>query len=585
MARIYSVNSSYRVDTRAILTDQAQNDSNEILRATLREDEFFRQVAFTERGFFIYTYRDYMEVNYSDRTILKLYGEFDDGFDLPVGMLRGYSHFSQSLDLLFVEGFELPFSILDSGIEELIHTKMFEANDEFYLSKYDDYADSFSGNDIVYGQLGNDTLLGGDGNDYLYGGFGPYRGAWIFVWGREIYENLNSGDDLIYGQNGNDFIFGENGNDYLEGGSGNDHIDGGSGIDTAGFTGALSEYLFSGTGSSVVVTDRVLGRDGTDNISEVEFLRFSDQTISTSLLPTYALAISMVNVNEGSTAIFILTTTNVVAGTQVAYMLSGISAADIQGGSLSGTTIVGSNGQATISVALLADNLTEGAETLTITAAGKTASTIVNDTSPSLFANFTGTSGNDIFRISSGSNSIDGGAGSDTVQYQTARSAASVTSSNGSITVSKANGTDTITGVERIEFTDGDLVFDVASSNAPAAYRLYGGAFDRTPDEGGFRYWTQTFDNGASLHDVAASFIDSPEFITRYGTTLSNAAFVDALYQNVLDRAGEAGGVAHWNRMLDNKYQDRADVLVEFTQLPEFVGISAADIANGYWVV
>jgi hypothetical protein len=173
----------------------------------------------------------------------------------------------------------------------------------------------------------------------------------------------------------------------------------------------------------------------------------------------------------------------------------------------------------------------------------------------------------------------------DIVQYQTTRSAASITLNNGTITVSKTGGTDTLISIERIDFTDGDLVFDVTSANAPAAYRLYGGAFARTPDEGGFRFWTSTLDANVSLRDVATQFIGSGEFIGRYGASLSNAAFVDALYQNVLSRGGDAGGVAHWNRMLDNKFQDRSDILVQFTQLPEFVGISAANITNGYWVV
>jgi hypothetical protein len=233
----------------------------------------------------------------------------------------------------------------------------------------------------------------------------------------------------------------------------------------------------------------------------------------------------------------------------------------------------------------LADTLTEGTETLTVTAAGRTASTTVIDTSVALPIFQFGTGGNDAFRITSGSNSIDGGAGLDIVQYQTTRSEASVTSSNGTIKVSKNNEKDTITGVERIDFTDGDLVFDVTSANAPAAYRLYGGAFARTPDEGGFRFWASTLDKNVSLRDVATQFINSDEFIGRYGASLGNAAFVDALYQNVLSRGGDAGGVAHWNRMLDNKFQDRSDVLVEFTQLAEFVGISAANTTNGFWVV
>ena len=48
---------------------------------------------------------------------------------------------------------------------------------------------------------------------------------------------------------------------------------------------------------------------------------------------------------------------------------------------MSGTATVGSNGQATISVPLAADNLTEGTETLTVTAQGKSASVTINDTS------------------------------------------------------------------------------------------------------------------------------------------------------------------------------------------------------------
>ena len=65
---------------------------------------------------------------------------------------------------------------------------------------------------------------------------------------------------------------------------------------------------------------------------------------------------------------------------------------------------------------------------------------------------------------------------------------------------------------------------------------------------------------------------------------LSNASFVDTLYRKVLDRPGDEGGVLFWNRALDQKSAERADVLVEFTQLTEHVGISMADVSNGYWV-
>ena len=95
----------------------------------------------------------------------------------------------------------------------------------------------------------------------------------------------------------------------------------------------------------------------------------------------YSLTSQNPSINEGSTASFTLNTTNVATGTSVPYTLTGISAADVSGGALSGNAVVNSSGVATISITLLNDNLTEGAETLTVTAGGASASTVVNDTS------------------------------------------------------------------------------------------------------------------------------------------------------------------------------------------------------------
>jgi len=200
-----------------------------------------------------------------------------------------------------------------------------------------------------------------------------------------------------------------------------------------------------------------------------------------------------------------------------------------------------------------------------------------------------GTVGNDKLLGTARNEVIDGGDGVDVFIVSGTRSEYQISINFGKVYVSDVGppkgGADTLTSIERIDFTDGDLIFDVISANAAAAYRLYGGAFARTPDEGGFRFWASTLDKNVSLRDVATEFIKSTEFVGRYGASLSNADFVDALYQNVLSRGGDAGGVAYWNKMLNDKIQDRSDVLVQFTQLPEFVGISAANITNGYWVV
>ncbi|MFP7675697.1 leishmanolysin-related zinc metalloendopeptidase [Marivita sp. S0852] len=81
--------------------------------------------------------------------------------------------------------------------------------------------------------------------------------------------------------------------------------------------------------------------------------------------PTYALSPNAITVDEGATTTFTLNTTNVAAGTDLAYTITGVSAADITG-PLAGTATVGAGGTASIAVQIAADQLTEGPETLTL---------------------------------------------------------------------------------------------------------------------------------------------------------------------------------------------------------------------------
>ncbi|NDG42923.1 MAG: hypothetical protein EBY28_27145, partial [Betaproteobacteria bacterium] len=98
---------------------------------------------------------------------------------------------------------------------------------------------------------------------------------------------------------------------------------------------------------------------------------------------TYSLSAGSSSVDEGSSASFTVSTTNVDAGSVLVYSLSGVSAADVVGGLLSGNATVGADGKASFTVSLAADLLTEGAETLTATVQGQSASVTVNDTSKS----------------------------------------------------------------------------------------------------------------------------------------------------------------------------------------------------------
>jgi len=134
-----------------------------------------------------------------------------------------------------------------------------------------------------------------------------------------------------------------------------------------------------GTSGSEVAYALTTGLDGSIYVSGSCWCALDGQTnsgITNAFLTkfqevgtdTYSLSAGASSYNEGSTATFILTTTNVAPDTSIPYTLSGVSAADVSGGSRSGYAVVNSSGVATISVTLLNDNLTDGSEALTVTA-------------------------------------------------------------------------------------------------------------------------------------------------------------------------------------------------------------------------
>jgi Ca2+-binding RTX toxin-like protein len=106
-------------------------------------------------------------------------------------------------------------------------------------------------------------------------------------------------------------------------------------------------------------------------------LTTADVTINDTSItppPSYSITPTASSVNEGSSVSFNIQTTNVAPGTVLAYTLSGtgITTADIGGGSLTGTATVGPTGAATVTVTLVADSsFLEGNETLTLTLDGK----------------------------------------------------------------------------------------------------------------------------------------------------------------------------------------------------------------------
>ena len=98
--------------------------------------------------------------------------------------------------------------------------------------------------------------------------------------------------------------------------------------------------------------------------------------------------------------------------------------------------------------------------------------------------------------------------------------------------------------------------------------RLYLAALGRAPDAAGLVANTRALLSGTSLSSDAAAFLASGEFARLYGASQPDGAFVNALYQNVLHRAGDAGGVQAWTNALAGG-RSRADVLVDFAESAE----------------
>lgn len=102
------------------------------------------------------------------------------------------------------------------------------------------------------------------------------------------------------------------------------------------------------------------------------------------------------------------------------------------------------------------------------------------------------------------------------------------------------------------------------------ATRLYKAYFLREPDPAGLQFWVGRISGGMRLQDVSQFFAESDEFRQRYGS-LTNGAFVDLVYKNVLGRAPDPGGRAHWAGGLDTGKLKRGGVMIGFSESPEFV--------------
>ena len=110
---------------------------------------------------------------------------------------------------------------------------------------------------------------------------------------------------------------------------------------------------------------------------------------------------------------------------------------------------------------------------------------------------------------------------------------------------------------------------------------LYKAAFNRTPDAGGLGYWISKMDLGMAYSSVAQNFVKSAEFKTAFGgNNPTVSTLVTKLYNNVLNRTPDSGGLAFWQDKLNTGWST-ADVLGFFSTSGENVTNVTPLIANG----
>jgi hypothetical protein len=136
------------------------------------------------------------------------------------------------------------------------------------------------------------------------------------------------------------------------------------------------------------ITGSVIGEPITSSSSSATGMWLSQEVAALQrdgiwqIAPGFTLTSSAATVNEGASITITLTTTGILNGTAVPYVISGanIFANDSANGVITGNFVIQNNSN-TISFAANADLLTEGSEAFTITAGGASTSVTINDTS------------------------------------------------------------------------------------------------------------------------------------------------------------------------------------------------------------
>lgn len=121
------------------------------------------------------------------------------------------------------------------------------------------------------------------------------------IWFAGDYENAvgSNFNDALIGSDSANYLIGNAGNDLLRGMAGNDVLDGGLGTDVASFSGYRSQYSVNRSGTSATV----VGPDGTDLLTSIERLLFTDVGAAFDLEGNAGLTVKLLGAVFGAGAV------------------------------------------------------------------------------------------------------------------------------------------------------------------------------------------------------------------------------------------------------------------------------------------
>ena len=219
----------------------------------------------------------------------------------------------------------------------------------------------------------------------------------------------------------------------------------------------------------------------------------------------------------------------IAAGGGNDYLNAGAGAGTMRGGLGNDTYVVDNAGD------VVAESAAEGVDTVRTALVNYTLGPNVENLTFTSGGAHTGT-GNDLANVltgAAGNDSLDGGSGIDTAVFSGTRSAFTITNAKTHYSISGPDGTDALSNLERLQFFDISVGFDLgAGEGAGNTARIIGAAFDASaieqhPDWVGIGLGL--FDSGISMQAVC-------ELVAEI-LALSNTDFVTTVYANVVGSA------------------------------------------------